>query len=228
MLKAVTFANAQITLEHTFSKGVRLFSEVEHGYGNQIGQLPSQYFFNFAKEGENFNINLFDYSNYSLYKTITIPDEGYDELDLKVLHITQNIFTTDNKIAVMVLFRKIHNNPSINNVKRAKQESHHIDVVVIFNEDGEKIFSAEKEIVESAMPYIIQVNQAFKLIIDTGDMWNNNYSTEIYSLPGNGETVNIETPVAPRKSSARKYLHNDQVLIDSSDHTYTLTGQEVR
>ena len=122
---------------------MRLFSEVEHGYGNQIGQLPSQYFFNFAKKGENFNINLLDYSNYSLYKTITIPDEGYDELDLKVLHITQNIFTTDNKIAIMVLFRKIHNNPSINNVKRAKQESHHFDVIVIFNEDSEKIFSAD-------------------------------------------------------------------------------------
>lgn len=53
------------------------------------------------------------------------------------------------------------------------------------------------------------------------------HSCDIYSLPGSGETQDISSNSAPRYSS-RKYLLNDQVLIDSNERTYTVQGLEVK
>jgi len=64
-----------------------------------------------------------------------------------------------------------------------------------------------------------------KFIITTKDS-NYDYKTYIYALPAKGATKNHE--VSSTKIESRKYLRNDQVLIDSNERTYTLTGQQVR
>lgn len=56
---------------------------------------------------------------------------------------------------------------------------------------------------------------------------NGTYITKLYSLPGNGVVTDLSEVSAPR-NNARKYLHNDQVLIDSNNKTYNVQGQEVK
>ena len=71
--------------------------------------------------------------------------------------------------------------------------------------------------------YIVSVDGKYLLIVSK----SYGQGARIYSLPGNGEAQDVETPSAPRKS-ARKVLKKDQVLVENADKTYTLQGQEVK
>lgn len=51
--------------------------------------------------------------------------------------------------------------------------------------------------------------------------------SQIYSLPGNGVATEISTPSSPKRS-ARKIARDGQVLVQTDDNTYTLTGAEVK
>ena len=52
-------------------------------------------------------------------------------------------------------------------------------------------------------------------------------TTSIYSLPGNGEAQAVSTPSSPKRS-ARKIVREGQVLVQTDNNTYTLTGAEVK
>ena len=101
----------------------------------------------------------------------------------------------------------------------------------IYNQNGIQL----ADIGEFNYVRIIKLSSGYKLVTSKYDWYwdeatqtgKSEYTTSIYSLPGNGETQGVETPSAPRHN-ARKYLRRDQVLIENADHTYTVTGQEVR
>lgn len=57
---------------------------------------------------------------------------------------------------------------------------------------------------------------------------NGTTDIELYSLPGNGEATDVDEVSVPQRNIARKYINNDQVLIDSNEKTYNMKGQLVR
>ena len=121
----------------------------------------------------------------------------------------KNVYTTDGKIAFI------------------RWSNYHLS---IYDEDGQMIFDVQD--MDDSNCGIFPINGKWKLVIQK-DEWNmetlsSTYTSYIYSLPGMGEaSQDVVTPSAPRHN-VRKYLRNDQVLIENTDHTYTVTGQEVK
>lgn len=56
---------------------------------------------------------------------------------------------------------------------------------------------------------------------------NGEYTTKVYSLPGNGVALEVNTPSSPKRN-ARKVAHEGRVLVETGSNTYTLQGQEVK
>ena len=213
-LFAATFANAQITLEKTFGSMVDLGSEVPilQGYSIVHGSRQSRafplvvgpYIVETQWTGSAAVYDVYDFNTLTLLKTFTSTDlvPAGDHYGL----ISRGIFTTDNKWA----WAYIQN-----------------DELFIVTEDNTELLRVNNCTGYSGEPFIIKVNEQYKLVVTVkaGDM---SYETQLYSLPGKGDTgQDIETPVAPR-SSARKVLKKDQVLVENADKTYTLQGQEVK
>lgn len=199
-LFAATFANAQITLEHTFEGG-SLFVFTDGGdhsqdESNRI-QAPCFYIWDETDYGANEYscwLELYDPETLDLYRKIV-----FDKYTL-VHYITKNIFTTDNKIAFLA------------NDK-------------ILNEDNEVVYDLNLGLDPGHLNYdLVKFNGNYKLVLRTS--YGSDGKTYIYSLPGNGETQDISTPISKR--SARKVAREGQVLVETENNTYTLQGQEVK
>lgn len=211
-LFAATFANAQIYLEATFPGHFLPYYDVSDFYFD-CGKLPITYGDTLA---ELYNDDM------TLYKTIRFAPSSAQAIkraptatkggpSYGMYLFCRNIFTTDGKVAFL------------------KWSS---DNIAIYDED--KTLLATISVNDNYPDMgLFSVNGKWKLIIQTSQWsditYTSTYTTYVYALPGNGDTSEgVSTPSAPRKSSARKYLRNDQVLVENADHTYTLTGQEVR
>ncbi len=210
---AATFANAQIALEGTINlqgctvKVIPYFSEyyVTPYVYNDCGKIPVECWD--SKDG--YFLALYN-TDGSLYKKVN-KNWAYD-----ACLFSKNIFTKDNKIAFLAAVPM--NDGS---------DSRHLCCI---NEDGQLIYDFGEDgwILERTVD-IRLINNEYKLLrLKTNNgQFGDNRLLEIYSLPGNGETQDIETPVVQR-SSARKVLKKDQVLVENADKTYTLQGQEVK
>ena len=102
-LFAATFANAQITLLHTFNTGV--YGSPERYLRGQVLYTQSPYLFHFeADDNGNMIINLFNTDDFSLYKTTNI----HLNISKRFLlyHVSRNILTTDNKTCFIVTANK--------------------------------------------------------------------------------------------------------------------------
>lgn len=208
-LLAATFANAQIylekVLEGTFPKWLSY-----DDYYFDCGKLPMVY-------GDTL-IELYN-DDMSLYKSIRfahtstpspsaparkVPTALKGSPDYAFCMFTRNIFTTDGKVTFL------------------KYVNSHISV---YNEDGELV----SDLQDTEFNFgLMTINGKWKLIIREYDyMPDAKEKYYIYSLPGNGEFLDVVAPSVPRKS-ARKVLQNDQVRIENADRIYTLTGQEIK
>lgn len=196
---AATFANAQITLLHIFESNV---SVTVNPYASIYGyNIEAPYFYESDQDSNNEGLilNLYEKDDFSLYKSVHITNIG--DCGLAEL-VSRNIFTTDNKVCFTVTTGD--------------------GKLCIYNEDGQLV----ETLLEGGYgynSYIVSVDGKYLLIVSK----SYGQGARIYSLPGNGETQDIETPAAPRKS-ARKVLKKDQVLVENAEKTYTLQGQEVK
>jgi len=196
-LLAATFANAQITLEHTFDGWIDDLPFSAKNYIYTLGDIFVQRL--------NGNVYVTDAHTYNA--TIVpsvIANQG--------LWLTaKGYLTTDNRICFIVS----------NGSKTTPNETHQIS---IYDENGTMIQDLGSCNDESLKLFQLK-NGEYKLCFyrKIGE----NYQTEIYSLPGNGTPTNAVNPIAPRHN-ARKYLRNEQVLIESEERTYTIQGQEVK
>ena len=142
----------------------------------------------------------------TLYKQANLPIHKGAEWHSGSLKLEcKNFFTNDDKICVVQVSE---------------------GYVAVYNEDGQLVKDFGYM---SSYPYlgIQKINGVYKFFIETYAFDSLLYTLRVYSLPGNGEFQDVVSPSAPRKS-ARKILHNDQVIIENADHTYTLTGQELK
>ena len=198
-LFAATFANAQITLLHIFESNV---SVTVNPYASIYGyNIEAPYFYESDQDSNNEGLilNLYEKDDFSLYKSVHITNIG--DCGLAEL-VSRNIFTTDNKVCFTVTTGD--------------------GKLCIYNEDGQLV----ETLLEGGYgynSYIVSVDGKYLLIVSK----SYGQGARIYSLPGNGEAQDVETPSAPRKS-ARKVLKKDQVYIESPDHIYDTQGKMVR
>ncbi len=198
-LFAATFANAQITLLHTFNTDV--YGSPETYLRGQVLYTQSPYLFNFeADDNGNMTINLFNTDDFSLYKTTNI----HLNISKRFLlyHVSRNILTTDNKTCFIVTV------------------SYESDKSYIYDEDGQLV-----ETLNGINPELYKVNDQYLLLtylpVEEGAL------TNVYSLPGNGEALEVSTPSSPKRN-ARKVAREGRVLVETGSNTYTLQGQEVK
>ncbi len=198
-LFAATFANAQITLEHTFEGGSLLVHTDGGGFSeDQSNRIQAPYFYIWDETSSDVTpyscwLELYDPETLDLYKKIVF--EKYTLIH----YITKNIFTTDNKVAFIA------------NDK-------------IMNEDKEVVYDLNLGDPYNLRYDLVKFNGNYKLVARTS--YGSKGKTYIYSLPGNGETQDISTPISKR--SARKVAREGQVLVETENSTYTLQGQEVK
>lgn len=114
--------------------------------------------------------------------------------------LSKNILSTDNKVCFCITGGDEHS--------------------YIYNEDGQLIATINGD--GNIPPTLLKVNDRYLLI--SRDTYEKTY---IYSVPGNGEAQAVSTPSSPKRS-ARKVARDGQVIVQTDDNTYTLTGAEVK
>ena len=96
------------------------------------------------------------------------------------------------------------------------------DFVGVIDEDGNVVYDFNNTNLKEFT--LIKAGISYKLLA-TDD--NNNKTSYIYSLPGNGRTQAATSP-SSSKHSARKIARDGQVLVKTETNTYTLQGQLVK
>ena len=200
---AATFANAQITLLHTFESWATISV---NPYADMYGyDIVAPYFYEMSIPKEaNGVVTLYNTGDFSVYKAIQTPHVGSN---LTCYLVSRNILTTDNKVCFAI-----------------SNEGDGSNNIYIYNEDAQLIAT-----IKGQTPSLVMVEDRYYLIThgytyaEEGDK----YYTCIYSVPGNGESgEDVSAPIVPRNS--RKVIKKDQVVVENADKTYTLQGQEVK
>ena len=199
-LFAAMFVNAQITLEHTFNNA-------------SVYNLPYNHESKFRTLGDimNWTSNGDTYvADANTYATIQLPKipNGYIEC------VAKGYFTTDNRVCFIASVK--------NEQLEGTNEALHL---YIYDESGTMI--QDLGTCNSAYFCFFQLRSGeYRLCISKGFV-DSIYNTEIYSLPGNGKTTDICAPSSPKRS-ARKVARDGQVLVQTDNNSYTLTGAEVK
>ena len=228
-LFVATFTNAQITLEKSFNRLI-LSADVQILQGKDVsgGRVDRTIFPKFLGqylvdqiEGSYYEesqsiYDIYDPQTLTLIKTFNtanmIPADAY----IFGL-ISRGIFTTDNRWAWA--YTKMNSSTNVSELFIVTEDK--TELLHVYYDSG-------YDLSFYTYPYIIKTGDRYKLVVPSVSV-GEEMRTNVYSLPGNGNSgQGIESSSSPRKSSARKYLRNDQVLVENADHTYTLTGQEVK
>ena len=247
-LFAATFANAQIIKEWSgyivnFGMGMQMISF--HPIIQQ-GSIIGNYFVSERLIGnDKVYYDIIDASSMTTVKSVLLDDSGYHIAGLNVGHeerfiISKNIFSIDGKWACIVAF------PSSQVTGIEAGEYHDYNIYTEFeirNEDGTILATIPYYYDERDRYLDNYVNSEIKLVKagNTLKLFVPKYSKyddcdrcggyfgeyDIYSLPGSDELLDIQSISAPH-NNARKFLHNNHVLIESNKNTYNMQGQQVR
>lgn len=211
-LFVATFANAQITLEHTFDH------EIDFGWG--IASLDAAYFGNsdyiignyiYEEDEDNGYVHIYDAKDCSLLKTLNKSKEA------TYYFISRGIFSTDSKWCFV-------------NFKRTEIQGFETDgpaicryyyTIQVQAEDGTILATLNDQAFCEDYITLAKVGNEYKLVVKKEGKY------DYYSLPGNGEIQAVSTPSSPKRS-ARKIARKGQVMVETENNTYTLTGQEIQ
>ena len=196
-LFAATFANAQITLEHTFSGTIDAPLIAQDVFGDYY----------VVRNTSTNTVTVYNANDYSVIWSITAPK-------VNVNLFSSNIFTTDGKFACLVRV--------VDETKTDQTRTH----LYVYNEDNTVIADLGTSW-DYECSYFVKLSTGYKLLVEKVDS-DFHFSTDLYSLPGNGEpSTDIVTTSSPKRS-ARKIARDGQVLIETETNTYTLQGAEVK
>ena len=209
-LFVATFANAQITLEHTKVMPLDQYQIVfpnldghDRPSFNILGDLL------YIKDRTTGEESLMDLNTYSTIILPSIPANG------ERWYIAKGYFTADDRICYLVWAA----DESLKNTE---------------NYEHLYLYDAQGTLVQDLgggryinCGFILLHDGKYKFYIGRSHM-NDTTDFEIYSFPGNGEPcTDIVAPSSPKRS-ARKIARDGQVLIETETNTYTFQGAEVR
>lgn len=129
---------------------------------------------------------------------ITIPDMKHYDM------MAKNIYSTDGLIGFITSDRSLGGH------------------AYVYNQNGIML----ADLGECEYICLIKISSGYKLVVYR-EKDESRRTTSIYSLPGNGETTAVSTPSSPKRL-ARKIARDGQVLVQTDNNTYTLTGTEVK
>ena len=208
-LLAATFANAQITLEHTTTLPLdqcsvtypNLDGHDSPGF-NILGDLLLIWN---RRTGEE---SILDLHTYSTIVLPAVPSNG------ERWYIAKGYFTNDSRICYLVW-----------TATEALKNTENYEHLYLYDEQGILVqdLGGGRYI---NCGFILLQGGKYKFFIGRSHM-NDTTDLEIYSLPGNGEAQAFSTPSSP-KHSARKIARDGQVLVETDTNTYTLQGAEVK
>ncbi len=219
-----TFLNAQVTLDYTYSfhgngTGKVVFYwpyDNNNGNGMQIGGA-SYSNFNTTTYGNilafyDSNVyKILDLDTYTLFDRMTFENSSDKYYEIRLT--AKGYFTNDDRICYAVV-----------EVDRQKygSEYHHLYIY-----DSEKNLIQDLGTSNYISACMIPLHDGtYKLGV--ARYYNYNYTIEIYSLPGNGDiSTDIPAPSSPKRS-ARKMARDGQVVVETENNIYTLTGTEIK
>lgn len=245
-LFATTFANAQITLEHTFDGLVSIHTTYSPREYNAHTLSPSitPYFYSYQRneQGKTCILTLFDKDNYNTYKTVNLDAMqiiGLNdrEYSLGFLYaLTYDVFA-DNKVAFIVELNYNVYGPEgqywgIEPTGYAIIDEDGIVLMKFMDSEGYTYYDYNSFDEYIEYPYIARIGNNYKLImhrVEKSDESKSKIYTEIYSLPGDGDEVqSVSSPNISNRSAARKFTRNGQVLVQTDNNTYSIQGQEIK
>ena len=202
-LFAVSFAKAQITLEHTFNGDLYPwtytlsgFTSAQLVYGDLFFSITQNY------STDDRLITIYDANSYEAVINLHTNSFGFVA--------ARGYFSTSNEVMVLL-----------------EQNNH----LVLLSESGELVQDLGEMTLNGNPPQIIRMSDGTcKLYVRSATYYMGeptNVVTRIYSLPGNGVPTSVASPSSPTRS-ARKIACDGQVLIETESNTYTLTGQEIK
>jgi len=209
-LFAATFANAQITLEHTTSFPLDqrniTFPNLDGHESSSFNILGDLLLLRDRNTGEESILDL------QTYSTIVLPDVPSNG---ERWYIAKGYFTTDSRICYLVW-------TATESLKNTDDYEH----LYLYDVSGTLIqdFGGGRYI---NCGYILLHDGKYKFYIGRSHM-DDTTDLEIYSLPGNGEAGTDIVSPSSAKRSARKIARDGQVLIETETNTYTLQGAEVK
>ena len=214
-LLAATFANAQITLEKTLDGFYTISANYDEGIFDHYVQSP--YFYNTQIQKNEPSVphepiqgapRRANASNKCVLNLYDVDDFSlYKTIEIEnvtgsyVCLVSKNILSTDNKVCFCI------------------PGGYGTNQSYIYNEDGQLVATINGD--GNFPPSLLKVNDRYLLICRDYE------KTYIYSVPGNGEAQAVSTPSSPKRS-ARKIARDGQVLVQTDNNTYTLTGAEVK
>ena len=214
-LFAATAAYAQITLEKTLDGFYTISANYDEGIFDHYVQSP--YFYNTQIQKNEPSVpnepiqgapRRANASNKCVLNLYDVDDfslyktiESENVTGSYVCLVSKNILSTDNKVCFCI------------------PGGYGTNQSYIYNEDGQLVATINGD--GNFPPSLLKVNDRYLLICRDYE------KTYIYSVPGNGEAQAVSTPSSPKRS-ARKIAREGQVLVQTGNNTYTLTGAEVK
>lgn len=157
------------------------------------------------------NISIYD-RTFQNPKSITIQTK-YQNDGIWIPVVARNIFTTDGKACVLVTQYD----------KDSQLEWRYRPATVkIIDEDGNIVKDFGDCVGNLEDTEVINIDGLYFLLIPTfGDV----NITDVYSLPGNGQPTNLDTPTIPtRTTNARKIVEDGKMYIILDGVKYAVTG----
>lgn len=161
-------------------------------------------------------VDVIDAETLTIVKSFKLINEAWEDFGTTddIYMLSKGIFSTDDKWACLALVETGDETTEL----QVRNEDGAVLASIPNFKPGSRDFATLKlvKVGNALQLHVAQINPNFSFIVDKWD---------IYSLPGSAQDfVSVSMPCR----AARKILHNDQVRIETSDHTYTLTGQEVK
>lgn len=244
-LFVATCTNAQITKVWTgpvdmFGSNVQVMEPTRESIiGNYLAAYRNV-------DTENCHFDIMDASSLSLVKSFWLLGSENDWFNLQDENVyeynflSKGIFSTDDKWACIAYVgtKEEYVCGECGAWSGSTITKWTITEIQVINEDGAVLAKIPYYMVHDDMyvsawgtkPKLVKTGNSFKLFVPKTSE-SNDYTNEydVYSLPGDASSQDLISILPSSNNiSARKYLHNDKVLIDSNERTYTLTGQEVR
>lgn len=196
-LCATVFANAQITLEHTING----YATFPYTHGTKFRLLG-----NIIHSEDANGTYITDAITYSTKTLPAIPNVYISECAAK------GYFTADDRICFIAY-----------KINESQEGTNNYQHIYLYDEYGTMIQDLGTCKYFTQHFFALPDGPYKYVLIRT---LNEKDQTEIYSLPGNGESQAINNP-SPKKN-ARKFAREGHVLVETETNTYTLNGQEVK